>query len=103
MVDVALSAGWTIDNTLDALTMSWLKALREHWRINPPVHKLVAAYVGYKPPREPIVLSADDPSARLGRSILAGIEAAQRGKPTPPSSGSGEDLVAMFPGGAIKL
>jgi len=24
--------------------------LREHWRLWPPLHKLAAAWVGYKPP-----------------------------------------------------
>lgn len=32
------------------MTMLRFDALREYWRLNPPVHQLVAAYMDYKPP-----------------------------------------------------
>ena len=40
--------GWTWDQ-VGELTLPRLKALRRYWRKHPPVHLLVAAYLGYKP------------------------------------------------------
>lgn len=37
--------------------MSLLRTLRDHWRRHPPVHKIVAAFAGYEPPKDP---DADD-------------------------------------------
>lgn len=34
------------------MTMSRLKAIQAYEKINPPMHQIVAAYVGYKPPEE---------------------------------------------------
>lgn len=34
------------------LTLPRLDALDNYWRRHPPVHLLVAAYLGYKPPRD---------------------------------------------------
>lgn len=45
-----MSTGWGWEQALDELTAPRLAALREAWRISPPVHKTVAAFVGYKPP-----------------------------------------------------
>jgi hypothetical protein len=37
------------------MTLSRLDAMHEYWRLNPPVHRLVAMYMQYKPPdRKPI-------------------------------------------------
>ncbi len=42
-----------------------------YWRSAPPIHELVAAYLGYKPPPEPVKVasSADDPSG-IGSLIM---------------------------------
>jgi len=32
------------------MTFDRLKDMRAYWRINPPLHELVAAYMGYMPP-----------------------------------------------------
>ncbi|KMO44407.1 hypothetical protein VQ03_03240 [Methylobacterium tarhaniae] len=42
-----------------------------YWRGSPPTHELVAAYLGYKPPPEPVTVapSADDPSG-IGSMIM---------------------------------
>ncbi|TNC07117.1 hypothetical protein FF100_33650 [Methylobacterium terricola] len=42
-----------------------------YWRVAPPTHELVAAYLGYKPRPEPVAVaaSADDPSG-IGSMIL---------------------------------
>lgn len=31
------------------MTLPRLAALTEYWRSNPPLHQLIAAYIGYKP------------------------------------------------------
>ena len=43
--------GWTWDQCLDQLTAPRLAALEAVWQRWPPVHKLLAAFVGYKPPQ----------------------------------------------------
>lgn len=43
------STGWTWDDCLDQLTISRLAALYKSWRMHPPAHKLIAAYIEYKP------------------------------------------------------
>jgi hypothetical protein len=35
------------------LTFADVRALRESWRRHPPAHWLIAAFIGYKPPRDP--------------------------------------------------
>lgn len=35
---------------LDWLHLERLNTLREHWRQNPPLHRLIAGFLGYKPP-----------------------------------------------------
>lgn len=78
-----LSTGWTIDYALDALTPTWLRAMRAHWRVYPPVHKMAAAFGGYKAPPEVVAMNENEPSVMLGRSILAGIDRAQGGPSAP--------------------
>lgn len=60
-----MATGWGWEQTLDELTAPRLAALREHWRMHPPVHKIVAAFCGYKPPPEkpeadPVRISTPD-------------------------------------------
>jgi hypothetical protein len=51
--------GWTWDYVEDTLTIPRFLALQEYWRDCPPVHLMVAGYLGYKrtsirqPPKEP--------------------------------------------------
>ena len=35
------------------MTFSRFEAMKSYWKTNPPVHQLVAAYMGYKPPEKP--------------------------------------------------
>lgn len=49
--------GWTWDE-VGRLTMPRLKALNRYWKKHPPVHLLVAAYLGYEAPAE----SDDEPA-----------------------------------------
>ena len=44
------STGWTWDQCLDQLTLPRLAALQAEWRRCPPVHRLLAAFVGYEAP-----------------------------------------------------
>jgi len=45
---VCASTGYTWDE-VGRLTIPRLKALMSYWHRHPPVHLLVAAYLGYKP------------------------------------------------------
>ena len=42
--------GWTWEYVEDELDLPRLTAMSAYWREHPPVHVLLAAYVGYKPP-----------------------------------------------------
>jgi len=52
------------------MTMTRLKAIQKYERINPPIHQIVAAYIGYKPPesieKEPEELDLAGLIAALG-------------------------------------
>ncbi|MBQ0934652.1 hypothetical protein [Ideonella paludis] len=43
--------GWTWDVAEQQLDLHRLRALTQEWEQCPPVHTLVAAYLGYKPPQ----------------------------------------------------
>ena len=44
------STGWTADQVWDQMTFELWDAFCEEWRLRPPVHWLVGAFVGFKPP-----------------------------------------------------
>lgn len=46
------STGWTWDECLDQLDTPRMAALEAIWLRWPPVHKLLAAFIGYKAPEE---------------------------------------------------
>lgn len=52
LLDICGNQGWTWDYVLDWLTWDRLALLRKHWNRNPPLHKLVAAYLKYEPSPE---------------------------------------------------
>jgi hypothetical protein len=43
---------WTWEYIDEHMTLPRLDALNEYWRRNPPLHQLVAAYAGFKPPND---------------------------------------------------
>lgn len=45
--------GWTWEQ-VGRLTLPRLRALYAHWRQHPPTHRLVASYLGYEAPSEPV-------------------------------------------------
>lgn len=45
-----MSTGWTWDYVDEQMTFPRLEALNKYWRQHPPVHILVAGYIGYKAP-----------------------------------------------------
>lgn len=46
---VVISTGWTWDYCEDELTWPRIEALYDEWADHPPVHEMVAVYLGYKP------------------------------------------------------
>lgn len=75
-----------------------------YWQLHPPVHELLAAWVGFKSSAatEAAALPRDDHSVRLGVSILAGIDAAKAALP-PSNNNDTTGLPQMFPGGSIRI
>lgn len=47
-----MSTGWTWDYIDDNMTIPRYLALAKYWKEWPPIHKLVAAYLGYKGKKE---------------------------------------------------
>lgn len=47
---IIASTGWDWDQ-VDALTIPRYRALKRYWRDYPPVHLLLRAALGFKPPR----------------------------------------------------
>jgi hypothetical protein len=46
-----LEANWTIDYVCNHVDLPTVQELDRHWQQSPPVQRLVAAYLGYKPPK----------------------------------------------------
>ncbi len=44
---------WTRDAVLDQVDMLFLEQLRRAWADCPPARRLLAAFLGYKPPARP--------------------------------------------------
>jgi hypothetical protein len=63
--------GWTWDQCLDQLTAPRLEALEKIWTRWPPVHKLLAAFVGYKAP-EPVESKAEYLDPKMVDRIIQG-------------------------------
>jgi len=54
-----MSTGWTLDYVGNHLDLPRLKTLNKYWKKFPPVHVLIASYVGYKEPAEETPASKD--------------------------------------------
>ena len=60
---VCASTGWTWDYVADNLDLPRIQHLNEYWREHPPVHILVASYMGIKPSSSVVQSVADDAEA----------------------------------------
>jgi hypothetical protein len=47
-----MSTGWTWDHVESTVTMDRLTAFNSYWAKHPPIHHLVAGYMGYEPPKK---------------------------------------------------
>jgi len=47
-----MSTGWTLAHVGDTVDLPTLGRLNKYWAKHPPMHVLLAAHVGYKPPGE---------------------------------------------------
>lgn len=76
------TTGWTWDECLDQLTTPRMAALEAVWRQWPPVHKLLAAFVGYKPPEPPQAFSPEivDLIIKRGGAFLTGDDLGPGGR-----------------------
>lgn len=84
--------GWSWDHVQDWLTFKRLETLHVHWRKNPPLHKLVAAYLGYEPPASAPGKMADrdwtkdvNDAMRLASSLMEKNTNGFPPSPPPPS------------------
>jgi len=64
---VCASTGYTWDE-VGKLTIPRLKALMRYWAKHPPVHILVAAYMGYKPGDQPSQAASADLDAMVSEA-----------------------------------
>lgn len=61
---LATALGWTFPQ-IDDLLFSDVDELSEYWRINPPVHELVANYFEYKAPEPEASFDPEQQQAEL--------------------------------------
>lgn len=61
---VCASTGWTWDYVAEHVDLPRLQALNKYWAGHPPVHVMVAAYLGVKP-EEPLDPEKQDFTALL--------------------------------------
>ncbi|MBS5743739.1 MAG: hypothetical protein KHW43_09625 [Neisseria sp.] len=57
------STGWTWDYVADNLDLPRIGHLNDYWREHPPVHILVASYMGIKPSSSPGQSETDEAEA----------------------------------------
>lgn len=60
---VCASTGWTWDYVADNLDLPRIGHLNDYWREHPPVHILVASYMGIKPSSSPVQSETDEAEA----------------------------------------
>jgi hypothetical protein len=49
---ICANTGWTWDYVRNHVDLPTLQALEDEWLDNPPVHRMVATYLGYERPAE---------------------------------------------------
>ncbi|QMT41238.1 hypothetical protein [Neisseria shayeganii] len=62
MAHICASTGWTWDYVAENIDLPRIQHLSEYWRRHPPVHILVASYIGYRAP-DPATLAAEEAEA----------------------------------------
>jgi hypothetical protein len=67
------STGWTWEQVEQQLDLHRLAALKRQWRRHPPVHHLVAAFLGHKPDDGPGAPSAQAASADLDQLAASAV------------------------------
>lgn len=68
-----MSLGMTWDQVRHDMDIPRLEALNRYWEHSPPVHQLVARYLGIKKPDPP--LPVEDQAVSLMRMIDEGLKA----------------------------
>ncbi|MEY8688324.1 MAG: hypothetical protein AB9M53_00410 [Leptothrix sp. (in: b-proteobacteria)] len=66
---VCANLGWTWVDAEQQLDLHRLRAFTRQWRNHPPVHHLVASYLGYEPPKAAVAGTAE-PDGELA-TVLA--------------------------------
>lgn len=51
--ELVIELGWTRDQVLDQIDMPFLDDLQSAWANCPPLRRMAAAYLGYKPKARP--------------------------------------------------
>lgn len=54
-----MATGWTWDYVAESMDIPRLKKMQHYWQDNPPVHVMVAAYLGIKKRKPPKIEAAD--------------------------------------------
>ena len=85
-----MSTGWTLDYVKWNVDLPTLARLSAYWRKLPPIHVLVAGYVGYKPTEQPAkgkvaATAVQGPTAEQDASLQQFFNMVpQQAQPRPP-------------------
>lgn len=71
---VCAGTGWTWDYVADNIDLPRLKHLGDYWAQHPPIHILMAGYVGYKPSARAENTDTDEAVNMLGGDVLSEAE-----------------------------
>jgi hypothetical protein len=96
------NTGWTWSEA-GTLTIPRLNALMRQWNQCPPVHRMVAAYVGWKAPaeergasiRHPSLPGPEDDAAPSGRFVIPGLPTVQPSQALLEATSPGEAIKAL--------
>lgn len=68
---VCASTGWTWDYVAENIDLPRIGYLSEYWRNHPPVHILVASYMGIRPSEQPNEADEAEAVNMLGGNTLS--------------------------------
>lgn len=71
--ELIMVTGWTWEYIDDQMTLPRLYGLYEYWRDHPPLHALVAAFLGVKPSPKPESKQENTLDQMIGDFAIAGM------------------------------